>query len=797
MNQVLASKRSERSCGPGCAAPNSPASERRSFRCAESVAPYRVERAAASQYPRETALLRCDALALSVRAALERIVPALARAAAAFVGAGCWRSLGYASAGDHARERFRRSGRWLRDLAALGAAFEKLPGLVDAVVGADTDGGPGRPIGRVAATIIGRVAAPESLQAWVETARAVPVRSLREMVARARLEGSAWPPQLAAVVSAEDDTAQRPADGRTSDAPRGATGVSAADDIAEPIDGVGSSTSRFWQRGGESGVPAKHTPDSDARRDGTADDEDASRGVLVRLLVPRAVASAFDEALDLYRALAGSQTTVTEFVEALVADAQAGPGPADAHSEPLGSGHSGDDGLVRALREQALARSTENWKHLSNDAATSPDWAFALAGMSLAALEDVCSREGTGGPVELDAQISALIHLEDDLERRLARLLMDMADQNAWARLRFDSVGHYAEQRLGMSRSAAQDRVRAQRGLSWLPVVNKAYQRGDIGLDAALLIVRIIERGGFVGEERQRAWVQRAREASLKRLRDDERLMRRLRAVGASAGVEVILGAGAGGRDAADRLDDIPGTPSHDMPPDDEAWQRSLRREPGTARRRIATFGRTALERPQADDFFRLRLPVDLAAGFLSCMESARARLARVAEEVPWDQPWPGEPGNPDDTGDHGNYGGPETAAVSASLLCARMFSIRCRRTPAWVGLLAMLEEFARTWDDPQMSLRRASDAIYIRDGWRCTAPGCTSRRNLEDHHIVYRSRGGSDEPSNRTCLCRFHHQLGEHGGLSTCRGMAPLGIHWTLGRNGAGGRWRNEIRTG
>ena len=778
MNPVLVSKRSER---PGLdVSAHSPAFERRSLRCAESFAPYRVERDAARQYPRATALQRCDALALSVRTALDRIVPALARAAAAFVGAGCWRSFGYARAGDHARERFGRSGRWLRDLAALGAAFEKLPELADAVVGSDTHAGPGHPIGRVAATIIARVAAPESLRAWVEAARAVPVRSLREMAAGARLEGSAWPSHLAAVVPAEDDTAQRAVDGRTPDAPRSAPGVSAPDDTAEPRDEVGSSTSLSRQRGGGNVVPAKHTLDSDAPR---ADDDDASRGVLVRLLVPGAVAAAFDEALDLYRALAGSQTTVTEFVEALVADAQAGPGPADAHAEPLGSGRSGDDGLVRALREQALARSTGNWRHLSNDAATSPDWAFALAGMSLAGLEDVCSRAGTGGPMELDTQISALILLEDDLERRLARLLADMADQNAWARLRFDSVGHYAEQRLGMSRSAAQDRVRAQRGLSRLPVVNKAYQRGDIGLDAALLIVRIIERGGSIGEERQRAWVQRAQEASLKRLRDEERLMGRLRAVGASDD-EVILDADAGGRDTADMLDDIPSTPresaAHDMPPDDEAWQRSLRREPGTARRRIATFGRAAFERPQGDTFFRLRLPADLAAGFLSCMESARARLARVAEDAPWDQPWPVD----------------ENAASTASLLCARMFSIRCRRTPAWVGLLAILEEFARTWDDPQMSPRRASDGVYIRDGWRCTAPGCTSRRNLEDHHIVYRSRGGSDEPSNRTCLCRFHHQLGEHGGLSTCRGVAPLGIHWTLGRNGAGGRWRNEIRT-
>jgi hypothetical protein len=111
------------------------------------------------------------------------------------------------------------------------------------------------------------------------------------------------------------------------------------------------------------------------------------------------------------------------------------------------------------------------------------------------------------------------------------------------------------------------------------------------------------------------------------------------------------------------------------------------------------------------------------------------------------------------------------------------------------VGLLALLEEFVHTWDDPRMAPRRPSDDIYCRDGWRCTAPGCTSRSNLENHHLHYRSRGGCDAAWNRTSLCRFHHQRGEHGGLASCRGAAPLGIHWTLGRNGAGGRWRNEIR--
>ena len=691
------------------------------FLCAESVAPYRHCRPGADvarRSSRETALHRCDDLAMSVRAALERIVPPLARAASAFLQAGAWRYFGHARAGDHARERFGRSGRWLRDLAALGEAFQKLPGLADAVTGADGGGS----IGRVAASIIARVAANESLPAWVQVARAVPVRELRELSACARREGSIWPPRPS-LESARSELENTSADGGSGPASLDSARA-ALDRAAPPL--------------------SDHLEDND----GVEGDERA----LVRLMVPAAVAVAFDETLDLYRALAGSNATVAEFVEALVADAQAGPHPVDAQSAPYGSAagaRPGDDPFIRALREKALARSTENWKHLSNEAAAS-GWAFALAGMSLAALEDLRAHAGSGGPAELDAQIRALIGLENELERRLAQLLADMAEQNAWARLRFDGVGHYAEQRLGMSRSAAQDRVRAHRGLARLPVVRAAYMRGDIGLDAALVLVRILERGECADGQAQQAWVSRARHASSKRLHDEERLMGRLRAIG-----------------------------SRDMPPDDGAWQRSLRRERGTARRRIAAFGGRALEDPVGDTFFRLRLPRDLASAFLSCVESTRARLARVVEQVPWDQPWPDE----------------LDGSVPASLRCARMFSIRCRRAPAWVGLLAMLEEFAQTWDDPAMSPDRSGDAVYIRDGWRCGAPGCSSRRNLESHHIVYRSRGGSDELSNLTCLCRFHHQMGEHGGLASCSGVAPLGILWSLGREGVGGRWRNEIR--
>jgi hypothetical protein len=131
-----------------------------------------------------------------------------------------------------------------------------------------------------------------------------------------------------------------------------------------------------------------------------------------------------------------------------------------------------------------------------------------------------------------------------------------------------------------------------------------------------------------------------------------------------------------------------------------------------------------------------------------------------------------------------------------ASLRAGRMFCARGRALPSWVGLLALLEDFVDTWDRPEAMPRRRAGSIYAREGWRCFAPGCTSRRNLEDHHLQYRSRGGDPKSrANRLCLCRFHHQRGEHGILARCRGRAPLGVLWRLGREDVGVRFRNERR--
>ncbi len=99
---------------------------------------------------------------------------------------------------------------------------------------------------------------------------------------------------------------------------------------------------------------------------------------------------------------------------------------------------------------------------------------------------------------------------------------------------------------------------------------------------------------------------------------------------------------------------------------------------------------------------------------------------------------------------------------------------------PPHRALAWMLEHAVATW--LEQGARFEDYADFERDGFRCTAPGCTARRNLHSHHIVFRSAGGPDEPWNRTTLCAFHHQRGVHAGLVHCTGRAPDALLFSLG---------------
>jgi hypothetical protein len=83
-------------------------------------------------------------------------------------------------------------------------------------------------------------------------------------------------------------------------------------------------------------------------------------------------------------------------------------------------------------------------------------------------------------------------------------------------------------------------------------------------------------------------------------------------------------------------------------------------------------------------------------------------------------------------------------------------------------------KRFAASSDDNELR-----HLVLERDGWKCCYPGCGARKNLELHHVVFRSRGGCDAPWNLTVVCYFHHHL-IHAGRVTLRGRAPLALEWT-----------------
>jgi len=113
----------------------------------------------------------------------------------------------------------------------------------------------------------------------------------------------------------------------------------------------------------------------------------------------------------------------------------------------------------------------------------------------------------------------------------------------------------------------------------------------------------------------------------------------------------------------------------------------------------------------------------------------------------------------------------PEVAALFLAML-ARAGSLE-----------PLLAHAIATWAELGASFEDYAD--FERDGWRCSVPGCTARRNLQSHHIRFRSAGGPDEPWNRTTLCAHHHHRGVHGGTVGIHGIAPDGLVFELGGPG------------
>jgi hypothetical protein len=93
-------------------------------------------------------------------------------------------------------------------------------------------------------------------------------------------------------------------------------------------------------------------------------------------------------------------------------------------------------------------------------------------------------------------------------------------------------------------------------------------------------------------------------------------------------------------------------------------------------------------------------------------------------------------------------------------------------------GLESLLLHVKAEWERQP----RHRDPVFARDGWRCAVPVCTARRELHDHHLLFRSRGGGNARENRITLCAWHHLRGVHAGRVRAEGEAPDAITWEIG---------------
>jgi hypothetical protein len=101
-----------------------------------------------------------------------------------------------------------------------------------------------------------------------------------------------------------------------------------------------------------------------------------------------------------------------------------------------------------------------------------------------------------------------------------------------------------------------------------------------------------------------------------------------------------------------------------------------------------------------------------------------------------------------------------------------------------WQCFDRLIDHFLET-HAPSVALEeaRADRRLFKRDGWRCRMPGCRGRGfGLHGHHVVFRSRGGSDDDWNVAAECSACHGQVIHAGFATVTGRADGELRVELG---------------
>ncbi len=483
---------------------------------------------------------------------------------------------------------------------------------------------------------------------------------------------------------------------------------------------------------------AKHPDGVPADPDGDANEIDGEPAVRWRFVCPARVRALWRRALELASRAAGEPLPDWRAAEIVAAEGSSG--------RPAGMSL-GDRAVLEALRlarrarrrvSEAVGRDvvTRHGERAAVDALPT----FALVGdePSAAAPVPADAAPAPSDAFSLDARLTEAMRVLRTIEPRIGRLLSVIIDHRFYSSLGCPSFDDYARERLGISARKAWALRKLEKATRRSAEFDRAYRDGRLSWVRALALLPVLERSTAS------AWVERAESVTVRRLCDE---------------VDWVLAS----RDALGT-----GTSLAPPPVDSQLPSPNLA-APDLASESTATLSVTS--------------PGECRDTPDGCRDlSPHARLQIRAHENPSALAVAVERQNaalPPKALEVADAEIRFTAPASVVALLRDVLDAFAQpEEPRWSALERLLRHVITHWE----STPRHHDPVFARDGWRCTVPACSSRRNLHDHHIRFRSRGGDNLRDNRTTVCAAHHLHGIHDGTIHASGVAPHAIEWRLG---------------
>lgn len=634
------------------------------------------------------------------------------------LGRGAVLELGFSSLGAYAVERCERSARWAEAARCLARRLEELPELRRATA-----------MGRASwsmAELLARVATPDDEARWLERAESRTVRQVRAWVARA-LAGA------------------REAGGN-------GTAATPAILIDERAATAGSAGGAAVENSAVEHAPVEHAAVEDAEALDSRSSDAAGELCTLTCTVNHEDAWLFEATRCLLEQL--GERSMAAQGEALLAEAQGTllaalpPGAIDVSGER--DGGEAQRPWVEQLRRwriRAEAACEKNiLAHTSPRAESSAD---GLSEVALAATLGMAPLEHASGVV-LDRLVRSLSSTLARHELEFSRLVLRFHRADGWRRLGYATEAQYARERLGLSRSSLVARRALALRLEKLPGVAAALGSAQIGVEAALQLVRVAT------PRTEAAWTERARQRTIKHLREE-----------VAAALTAVRWAGDG---------DCP-------PPEDtemvafQALEQAVvsgRFAEGHAPPPSGVGGESAAppgaERPLMEPTAEARRAWCTLLGSLASWLAGGLQMSAT----------------------------PPCLTASRACLSAGRVTLRLRMSRETCVWWRSLEAQARRWMPHGMSWLRflclsvwrawhhslgtsvAYGHIYVRDRFRCTSPVC-NRRDVTPHHLRFRSAGGGDDDDNISSVCTWCHLCGIHGGTIRALGTAEC-ITWEFG---------------